>query len=42
MNDVVTGCCTRSIESAVNGQTGDVNRIELHQNLEVSGITPFY
>jgi copper homeostasis protein CutC len=42
MNDVVTGCCTKSIESAVNGQAGGVNRIELHQNLEVGGILPFY
>ena len=42
MNDVVIGCCKNSIESAVNGQTGGVSRIELYQNLEVGSVTPFH
>lgn len=40
MNDVLIECCANSIESALNGQIGGANRIELCQNLEVGGITP--
>jgi len=33
-------CCANSVQSAINGQIGGANRIELCQNLEVGGLTP--
>jgi len=40
MNDFLVECCANSVESAINGQIGGANRIELCTNLEVGGVTP--
>ena len=40
MNDFLVECCANSVASAINGQIGGANRIELCTNLEVGGVTP--
>lgn len=40
MNSFLVECCANSIQSAINGQIGGANRIELCTHLEVGGITP--
>lgn len=40
MNDFLVECCANSVQSAINGQIGGANRIELCTHLEVGGITP--
>ena len=40
MNNFIVECCANSVQSAINGQIGGANRIELCTNLEVGGITP--
>ena len=40
MNDFLVECCANSVQSAINGELGGANRIELCTHLEVGGITP--
>jgi len=40
MNDYLVECCANSIQSAMQGELGGANRIELCINLEVGGLTP--
>lgn len=40
MNDYMVECCANSIESAIEGEKGGANRIELCKKLEVGGTTP--
>ena len=40
MNDFLVECCANSVQSAINGQIGGANRIELCTHLEVGVITP--
>ena len=40
MNDYLVECCANSIQSAMQGELGGANRIELCTNLEVGGLTP--
>ena len=42
MTKLVVECCANSIESAINGQKGGTNRIELCTELETGGITPLH
>jgi len=42
MTKLVVECCANSIESAINGQKGGTNRIELCTELESGGITPLH
>ena len=40
MNHYLIECCANSIQSAINGEKGGANRIELCANLELGGLTP--
>ena len=40
MNSCLVECCANSIASAIQGELGGANRIELCSNIEVGGITP--
>jgi len=40
MNQYLVECCANSIQSAINGEKGGANRIELCANLELGGLTP--
>ena len=40
MNFFSIECCANSFQSAINGQVGGANRIELCRNLELGGLTP--
>tara|TARA_B100000214_G_scaffold123263_1_gene87362 strand:- start:3627 stop:4316 length:690 start_codon:yes stop_codon:yes gene_type:complete len=40
MNSFFLECCANSITSAIQGEIGGANRIELCSNLEVGGVTP--
>jgi len=40
MNHYLAECCANSIQSAINGEKGGANRIELCTNLELGGLTP--
>ncbi|MBU46600.1 MAG: copper homeostasis protein CutC, partial [Flavobacteriales bacterium] len=40
MNFFSIECCANSFQSAINGQNGGANRIELCRNLELGGLTP--
>jgi len=40
MNQYLVECCANSVQSAINGEKGGVNRIELCRNLELGGLTP--
>ena len=40
MNHYLIECCANSIQSAINGEKGGSNRIELCSNLELGGVTP--
>lgn len=42
MNDFLVECCANSLQSAINGESGGANRIELCSNLEVGGLTPLH
>ena len=42
MTKLVVECCANSIESAIKGQKGGTNRIELCTELESGGITPLH
>jgi copper homeostasis protein len=40
MNDYLVECCANSIQSAIQGELGGANRIELCTNLKLGGLTP--
>ena len=40
MNHYLVECCANSIQSAIQGELGGANRIELCSNLEIGGVTP--
>jgi copper homeostasis protein len=40
MNHYLVECCANSIQSAIQGELGGANRIELCSNLEIGGLTP--
>ena len=40
MNSCFLECCANSIASAIQGEIGGANRIELCSNIEVGGVTP--
>ena len=40
MSKIIIECCANSVQSAINGQSGGADRIELCANLEGGGITP--
>tara|TARA_B110000263_G_scaffold177047_1_gene154784 strand:+ start:362 stop:1051 length:690 start_codon:yes stop_codon:yes gene_type:complete len=40
MNHFLVECCANSIQSAIQGELGGANRIELCSNLEIGGLTP--
>ena len=40
MNHYLIECCANSIKSAINGEKGGSNRIEICANLELGGLTP--
>jgi copper homeostasis protein len=40
MSKVIVECCANSVQSAINGQAGGAERIELCANLEQGGTTP--
>lgn len=40
MNQYLVECCANSVQSAINGEKGGANRIELCRNLDLGGITP--
>lgn len=40
MNSCLVECCANSIASAIQGELGGANRIELCSNIEIGGITP--
>jgi len=40
MNQYLIECCANSVQSAINGEKGGANRIELCRNLELGGLTP--
>jgi copper homeostasis protein len=40
MNHYLIECCANSIQSAINGEKGGSNRIELCADLELGGLTP--
>jgi copper homeostasis protein len=40
MNHYLLECCANSVQSAINGEKGGANRIELCTNLELGGLTP--
>jgi len=40
MNIFLIECCANSVQSAMNGQIAEANRIELCRSLEVGGLTP--
>lgn len=42
MTKLVVECCANSIQSAINGEKGETNRIELCRSLEAGGVTPSY
>jgi len=42
MTKLVVECCANSIQSAINGEKGEANRIELCRDLEGGGLTPSY
>ena len=40
MNHYLLECCANSFQSAINGEKGGANRIELCRDLELGGVTP--
>lgn len=40
MNQYLVECCANSVQSAINGEKGGANRIELCRDLELGGLTP--
>ena len=40
MTKLIVECCANSVQSAINGQAGGANRVELCANLELDGTTP--
>jgi len=40
MTKIIVECCANSVQSAINGQAGGADRIELCANLELDGTTP--
>ena len=40
MNRYLVECCANSVQSAINGEKGGANRIELCADLELGGLTP--
>lgn len=40
MSKIIIECCANSVQSAINGQSGGADRIELCANLEQGGTTP--
>lgn len=40
MTKITVECCANSVQSAINGQAGGAERIELCANLELDGTTP--
>ena len=42
MAKLIVECCANSIQSVINGEKGEANRIELCKSLEVGGLTPCY
>ena len=40
MNQYLVECCANSVQSAINGEKGGANRIELCERLELGGLTP--
>jgi len=40
MTKLIVECCANSVQSAINGQAGGADRIELCANLELDGTTP--
>ena len=40
MNEYLVECCANSVQSAINGEKGGANRVELCKNLGVGGLTP--
>ena len=40
MNHYLIECCANSVQSAINGEKGGANRIELCAGLELGGLTP--
>ena len=40
MNQYLLECCANSVQSAINGEKGGANRIELCADLELGGLTP--
>ena len=40
MNQYLVECCANSVQSAINGEKGGANRVELCVDLELGGLTP--
>ena len=40
MNQYLVECCANSVQSAINGEKGGANRIELCRDLRLGGLTP--